>query len=83
MESSGRYPVGQPNTSSDLSFDKQHLRMARYLINLDNVNICVEILIRDDLPPMRRSSLKNIIPWASSQQKKIRRGVYAEVDLLN
>lgn len=62
MESSGRYPVGQPTTSSDLSFDKQHLRMQIHLINLDNVNICVKILIRDDLPPRRRSSLKNIIP---------------------
>lgn len=75
MGSSGRRSVGKPEyTLSDLSFDKQHLRMQRRLINLDNVNICVEILIRDDLPPMRRGSLKNIIPWASSRQKKIIRG---------
>jgi len=45
MESSGRYPVGQPKTSSDLSFDKQHLRTAGQIINLDNVNIYVEILM--------------------------------------
>lgn len=38
------------------------LGMQKHTINLDNVNICIEILIRDDPPPVKRSSLKNKIP---------------------
>lgn len=76
-------PVGHRNTSSDLSFDKQQLGMQKHTIHLDNVNICIEILIRDDPAPAKRSSLKSKSPRGSSQQKKIRRRVYAEVDLLN
>lgn len=53
-------PVG--HTPSDLCFDKQHLGMQTRAIRLDNVNLCIEILIRDDPAPAERSSLKRRIP---------------------
>lgn len=63
-------PVGHRNTSSDLSFDKQQLGMQKHTINLDNVNICIEILIRDDPAPAKRSSLKNQIPLSLQPAEK-------------
>lgn len=76
-------PVGQRHASSDLCFDKQHLGMQTRRIHLDNVNLCIEILIRDDPAPAERSSLKRGIPRASGSSRRSDGRVYAEVDLLN
>lgn len=44
--------------------------MQKHTINLDNVNICTEILIRDDPPPAWRSSLKAQIPLSLQPAEK-------------
>lgn len=63
-------PVGHRNTSSDLSFDKQQLGMQKRAIRWDNVNVCIEILIRDDPPPARSSSLKTLTPLSLQPAEK-------------